>query len=223
MIGGVKDRTTEALLRFGDRAKRILQAAIRIAEENDKKELGDFDYRTLVEKLQELGEDKDPKMILRALERDYGIIETSYKSTTQHWWKFIDIESVKEALGNVEEDPEIVMVKIQANSINADEIIKRLNFLMNKSVITDVDKVFFKKFAFEDLSYVMEVYKKASQYEETIEIAEKMRRILILAYKVSMKLNANKVNKGLHEEKRKRENSYVNSVRLYDGEDNIQI
>ncbi|ARM75122.1 hypothetical protein [Acidianus manzaensis] len=221
MIGGVKDRTTEALLRFGDRAKIILKTAVAIAEENDKRELGDFDYKTLVEKLQEIGEDKDPKMILRALERDFGIIESSYKSSNQHWWKFIDIDSVKLALDGTEEDPEIMMIKIQANSLNVDEISRRLKFLLEKTLISDVDRAFFKKFAFDDLNYIMEVYKKASQYEETIEIAEKMRRVLILASKVSMKINGNKVNKGLHEEERKRQNSYANSVRLYDSEDNI--
>ncbi|AWR96644.1 hypothetical protein DFR86_03135 [Acidianus sulfidivorans JP7] len=221
MIGGVKDRTTEALLRFGDRARTILKAAISISEENERKELGDFDYKTLIAKLQELGEDKDPKMILRALERDYGIIESSYKSSNQHWWKFIDIDEVKSALDGTEEDPEIMMIKIQANSLNSDEIIKRLKFLLEKSIITDVDKAFFKKFAFDDLNYILEVYKKASQYEETIDIAEKMKKILILASKVSTKINGNKINKGLHEEEKQRKNSYVNSLRLYDGEDTV--
>jgi hypothetical protein len=191
MIGGVRDRTTEALLRFGDKCKLILKAAISIAESNDKKELGDFDYKTLVEKLQEAGLDKDPKMILRALERDYGIIETTYKSANQHWWRFINIEEVKEAIGDEIEDPEIQLIKIQANSLNLTELERKLRFMLNKPVLSEVDRALFKKIAFEELNYVMEVYRKASMYEETYDIAEKVRSILTLATRVSMKIGKN--------------------------------
>ncbi|BDC18115.1 hypothetical protein [Acidianus sp. HS-5] len=188
MIGGVKDRTTEALLRFGDRCKAILKVAISIAESNDKKELGDFDYKTLVEKLQGDGFDKDPKMILRALERDYGIIETSYRSANQHWWRFIDIEGVKDAIGDSVEDPEIQLIKIQANSLNLAELERKLRFMLNKSTLSDVDKALFRKIAFEELNYVMEVYRKASMYEETYDIVERIKIILNLAAKVSSKI-----------------------------------
>ncbi|MFP3217851.1 hypothetical protein [Acidianus sp.] len=191
MIGGVRDRTTEALLRFGDRCKLILKVAITIAESNDKKELGDFDYKTLVEKLQEAGLDKDPKMILRALERDYGIIETTYKSANQHWWRFINIEEVKEAIGDEIEDPEIQLIKIQANSLNLTELERKLRFMLNKPVLSEVDRALFKKIAFEELNYVMEVYRKASMYEETYDIAEKVKSILTLATRVSMKIGKN--------------------------------
>ncbi|MCY0873784.1 MAG: hypothetical protein OWQ47_02485 [Acidianus infernus] len=191
MIGGVRDRTTEALLRFGERCKLILKAAISIAESNDKKELGDFDYKTLVEKLQEVGFDKDPKMILRALERDYGIIETTYKSANQHWWRFINIEEVKEAIGDEIEDPEIQLIKIQANSLNLAELERKLRFMLNKPVLSEVDRALFKKIAFDELNYVMEVYRKASMYEETYDIAEKIKTILALATKVSMKIGKN--------------------------------
>lgn len=191
MIGGVRDRTTEALLRFGERCKLILKAAISIAESNDKKELGDFDYKTLVEKLQEVGLDKDPKMILRALERDYGIIETTYKSANQHWWRFINIEEVKEAIGDEIEDPEIQLIKIQANSLNLAELERKLRFMLNKPVLSEVDRALFKKIAFDELNYVMEVYRKASMYEETYDIAEKIKTILALATKVSMKIGKN--------------------------------
>jgi hypothetical protein len=189
--GGVRDRTTEALLRFGDRCKLILKVAITIAESNDKKELGDFDYKTLVEKLQEAGLDKDPKMILRALERDYGIIETTYKSANQHWWRFINIEEVKEAIGDEIEDPEIQLIKIQANSLNLTELERKLRFMLNKPVLSEVDRALFKKIAFEELNYVMEVYRKASMYEETYDIAEKVKSILTLATRVSMKIGKN--------------------------------
>jgi len=67
MIGTVKDRTLEALLKYGDKAKYVLKAIIEITEENENRELGDFSYKQLVEKLGEFGVNYDPRMILRAL------------------------------------------------------------------------------------------------------------------------------------------------------------
>ncbi len=49
MIGTVKDRTLEALLKYGDKAKYVLKAIIEITEENENRELGDFSYKQLVE------------------------------------------------------------------------------------------------------------------------------------------------------------------------------
>lgn len=40
MLGTVKDRTLEALLKYGDKAKYILKAAIDVYERNENKELG---------------------------------------------------------------------------------------------------------------------------------------------------------------------------------------
>ncbi len=218
MIGGVRDRTLEAVLKYGDKAKIVLNAAINIYDENGSQELGDFDYKTLVAELQRRGYTGDPKMILRALERDFGIIETSYKSANQHWWKFIDVNEVKSVIDDNSDDPEIAVIKIQANSLDLDSIQKRLEFMLSKAKLSDVDKALFKKIAFDDLNYMIDVYKKAESYEETQYISDRIKRILTLASKVSMKINGKNNSKEFSEKERKRENSNANSIRLLDSE-----
>ncbi|EZQ10813.1 hypothetical protein CM19_02980 [Candidatus Acidianus copahuensis] len=220
MVGGVADRTTEALLRFGDRGKYVLKAALEVARENGNSELGDFDYKSVVIKLQQLGFDGDPKMILRAFEKDYGIIETTYKSSNQHWWKFIEIDEISKTL-EPEEDPEITLIRVQANSLNMDELEKKLNFLLTKPSLSDVDKIAIKRIAFEDLVDLVNLYKRASQYEETYSIALRVKRILTLSYKVSSRINV-KSNTGFHKEKGKGKDSDVDSIRLFDGENPIK-
>jgi len=218
VIGGVRDRTLEAILKYGDKARIILRSAITIYDERGNQELGDFDYKTLIAELQREGYSGDPKMILRALERDFGIIETSYKSANQHWWKFIDVNEVKSVIDDNNDDPEITLIKIQANSLDLDNIQKRLEFMLRKTKLSDVDKALFKKIAFDDLNYLIDVYKKAESYEETQYIVDRIKRILILASKVSVKINGKGNNKELSEKEGERQNSNVNGLRLFDNE-----
>ncbi|EWG06931.1 MAG: hypothetical protein ASUL_07074 [Candidatus Aramenus sulfurataquae] len=219
MLGGVRDRTIEALTKYGEKAKAVLRVALSIYDQNGESELGHFDYKTLYSELQSLGYSWDPKMILRALERDFGIIETSYKSSNQHWWKFIDAEEVRNALEEGEEDPEVKLVKIQANSLDIEGIEKRLDFMLKKPRITEVDRAMFRRIAFEDLRLAIEVYKKAEMYEETQYIANRIRRVLSLADKVSLRLNGKGNDKGLLKEKGEGQADYADGLRLLDGED----
>ncbi|MDT7860669.1 MAG: hypothetical protein RRA45_00390 [Saccharolobus sp.] len=225
MLGTVKDRTLEALLKYGDKAKYILKAAIDVYERNENKELGDFSYKQLIQRLEEMGVNYDPRMILRALEKDYGIIETTYKSANQHWWKFIDIEQTKLAVygedKNVDE-PEISLIIIQYNSLNIKEIEKKLMFLIRKPKLFDIDRKNFAEFAFEILPLIVKLYYKASQYEETYEIAERLRKIISLAKRVSVRLNDEKGdNKGFYKKEIQGEDYNANSIRLSNSEDNI--
>ncbi|QKR00547.1 hypothetical protein GWK48_09300 [Metallosphaera tengchongensis] len=216
MIGGLKDRLTEATLKF-DRAKVILKVALDIVDERGRSEVGDFDYRTLVARLYELGHSFEPKMILRALERDYGIIETSYKSSNQHWWRFIDVDEVRDFLGQEEEDPDVMLIKAQAASLSLDELERKLITLQQRGMRSDMDKAIFRKIAFEDLPLLVEIYKKSIQYEETKNISMKVKKILTLASKLTRINNAKNNNKGLPEKEREGENNDVNSLRLLDG------
>ncbi len=218
MLGGVRDRTIEALAKYGERAKAVLRVALSIYDQNGESELGHFDYKGVYSELQSLGYSWDPKMILRALERDFGIIETSYKSSNQHWWKFIDPEEVRNALEEGEEDDEVRLVKIQANSLDIDGLEKRLEFMLKKSRLTDVDRALFKRIAFEDLKLAIDVCKAAEQYEETQYIASRIRRVLSLAYRVSMRLNGKGYDKGLLKEKGERQADDVDGLRLLDGQ-----
>ncbi|MCY0859108.1 MAG: hypothetical protein OWQ54_01625 [Sulfolobaceae archaeon] len=194
IVGSVKDRTTEALLKYGEKARIILSACLEASEINENKELGDFSYKQLIEVLRGKNIDYDPKSLLRMLEEDYGIIQTTYRTSGQHWWKFVNKEQVVEALrGNseIEEDPKISAIKIQAESLGLKEIEKKLLFLLRKPTLSDIDKRILRRFAFEDLPLLLKVYDEASSYEETIDIAEKIKKIIELAKRVSQKINAN--------------------------------
>ncbi|MBP1357085.1 MAG: hypothetical protein JZD40_01145, partial [Sulfolobus sp.] len=182
MLGSVSDRTLEFLLKFGDKGKQVLIAALEVSNENEKTELGDFSYKSVTDKLVEKGYSYDPKMILRALEKDYGLIETTYKSSNQHWWKFINKEQVESVVNdNKESDPKIELIRIKFYSLEPQKIEKRLQLMSKKSVLTEVDKRTFRVMVFDELSRLAEIYDEASQYEETFQIAENVKRILTLA------------------------------------------
>ncbi|BFH73599.1 hypothetical protein SJAV_15430 [Sulfurisphaera javensis] len=214
--GSVSDRTVEFLLKFGDRGRIVLQTALDCSYENEKNELGDFSYKDIVQKLQDLGYSFDPKMILRALEKDYGIIETTYKSNNQHWWKFIDKEQVENVINeNKENDPRVELIKIKFYSLEPQKIERKLELMSKKTVLTEVDKKTFRLMVFDELSKLAEIYEEASQYEETLVIADKVKRILTLASIIARKVYGKGYNKGLSEEKGKEgENHDVNSIRL---------
>ena len=121
----------ECYRRYGEKLVSVLKTAIGIAKENRLRggQLpGDFDYRSLVDGLSSIGFQYNPSLLLRSLEREYGVIETSYRSSNQHWYRFRDLEAVEQALNsiigldNVDEDPEIAMVKIQIKALGANRV-----------------------------------------------------------------------------------------------------
>jgi hypothetical protein len=217
LIGGVRDRVTEALLKY-EKAKVVLEVALSITEEKGRGEVGDFDYKTLVERLRERGYNFDPKMILRSLEKDYAVIETSYKSSNQHWWKFVDLEAVKETLGK-EEEPEVMLIRAQAHSLNLDELERKLRFLAGRGLRTEADRTLFRKIAFSDLPLLVELHRRAVQYEETQYIVTKVMRILTLATKIAMMGNAKDDGKGHREDEGETENNNADGIRLLHGQD----
>ncbi len=220
LIGGIKDRLTEALLKY-EKASIILRVALSIVEERGRGQVGDFDYKTLTSKLLELGYDFEPKMILRALERDFGIIETSYKSSNQHWWRFIDLESVRDSLDQGEEDPEIVLIRTQATSLGLEDIERKLQLLLQRGIRSDVDRAMFKRLAFEDLPLLLDVYKRSVQYEETKDISTRIKKILTLASRIARISNAKVNNSGFPEKEGERKDNHVDSVRLLHGKDPV--
>jgi hypothetical protein len=218
MVGNIRDRTTEFLLRFGDRGKTVVSIALMC----EPTQLGDFSYKCVQEKIVERGYDFDPKMLLRSMEKDYGITETSYKSTNQHWWRFLDKKQVEEAISPEEEDPAITVVKIQAESLDMPSAERKLSVLMRKPKLSEIDKRIFRQFSFEELPLFVKIYNDAMQYEETQEIGERIKKIINMARAVAMKINEKEsYNQGLLKKEREREDYNANSVRLSDLKDNI--
>ncbi|BBD73048.1 hypothetical protein HS1genome_1437 [Sulfodiicoccus acidiphilus] len=189
MLGEVRDRVAEALLKLGDRAETVLRAALEVSEARADPQLGDFDYRSVAERLRSSGMG-DPKMVLRVLERDFGVIETSYHSYNQHWWKFVDRDQVIEALGETSmEDPEVQLVRIQFNSLGVEELERKLRFMATKPTITDSDRRSFRELAFDVLPSLTELYRRASVHESTAYVCEEVLRIMNLANVVSKRMS----------------------------------
>jgi len=100
-FGSVRERALVFLSEYGEKGRVLLESIIEAyhrVRERGGPLLGDFDYRTLVELLETKGGGSRPGRLLRVLEREYDLIETSYKSSRQHWWIIRDIEELRRAL-----------------------------------------------------------------------------------------------------------------------------
>ena len=103
---GVRERVLEFLAKYGEKGYYVLKAAVEASLQGGSQRrgvrLGDFSYREVVAKLRSYGLEYNPANLLSKLERDYAVIETSYRSSGQHWWRFIDLDAVIEALDEYE-------------------------------------------------------------------------------------------------------------------------
>ncbi len=201
---GVKERTLEFLSNYGDKGYVVLKAAVECALSTRKGEvrLGDFNYRGIVQRLRLMGIEYNPSMILRILERDYGIIETTYRSQNQHWWKFLSIDDVIEALREYEEgiivgeedyndiDPEVEVLRIQIAALAPQELEEKLRRLASKPILSRYERKVFEQIAFKYLTKVGMLLKKAMRYQDELqeEIAQ-LVRVLKLAAKIANKLS----------------------------------
>jgi len=194
----------QALAKYGAKVKIVLETALEIAKSNRLKgedSLGDFDFRSLVEALRFRGFNYNPSQLLRILEREYGIIETSYRSNNQHWYRFKDLEAVESALsgsrwsalqssGYAFLDPKAAMLKIQIKSLRPMEVLNFLKTLLMKPRITTRDAERFEEFAFNKLPRIVDVLRRAEDYEDVLsaEIGV-LKEIIEMAYEVAERIS----------------------------------
>jgi len=185
----------EALSKYGVKLRIVLETAVELAKTNrlrGEDRLGDFDYRSLVEALRAKGFDYNPSQLLRILEREYGVIVTTYHTSNQHWYKFKDLEAVESVLRGYEgsehvvEDPEVMMLRIQVRSLRPREILRFLKRLAMKPRLTARDIERFESFAFEKLPKIIRLLKAIEDYEdELVAEAHILREVLELAYDIA--------------------------------------
>jgi hypothetical protein len=170
----IESLVIEVLTRYGDRALYVLKAGLELLDENrllGKKIPGDFDGRSLNRKLREWGISYNPNQLLRTLERDYGIIETTYRSSTQRWWRFVDEKAVRAALkiyeGDSEfiDDPEIFMLELQVEITNIDSILRELKELVSKSRLSLAERQRVKDIVINVLPEIVKVYKQTIKHQ----------------------------------------------------------
>jgi len=194
----IRTALMNAYNRFGERLCIVLEAALAIAKRNrvlKSRSLGDFDYKSLVEELNRRGYRYSPSQLLRILEREYGVIETTYHTESQHWYKFVDLETVEEfinelrGLSSILEDPEIVALKVQIRSLGLRRWLDQLKKWSVKPRLTKADIRKFQEFAFKILPKIVKILKRAEEFDEVM-IAETrvLKEVLELAYIVSERI-----------------------------------
>lgn len=185
-------RARAFLDKYGDKAFMLLRACLDVAlDPNVDHRLGDFSFKHVVMRLSRLGLRYNPSNLLRAMEREYGLIEKSYASSNQTWWRFVDLEAVRQALGEpgAAEDPEASLLKIKYRSLEPERIKSALSRLALKPQLTQADKEAFKRLAFGELEDVVRLYKEMEGREELFYAElQALREILRLAELVSLKL-----------------------------------
>ncbi len=195
-IGGrelVKARVRDFVGRYGDKGVVVLRAALDIALSGGRKVLGDFSYRDLVIRLRSMGIEYNPSNILRILERNYGIIDKSFSSSKQTWYRFVDIDAVREALYESSysgvEDYRVRSLRIKYRSLRPERIREFLRGLLHKSSLSRYDVMRFRDFSFKDLDLLVDLVERMEEYEDLFrqEIAV-LREILELADRVASRI-----------------------------------
>jgi hypothetical protein len=176
----IKALLSDFLVKYGERGKAVLEAAVRASRRFEKKRdilpklPGDFDYKTLVEELGLMGYSYNPSPILRILERDYGLIKTTLHTSRQRWFIFSS-PVVKDVIEDYiirsreyidETDPEYLIIKTQLIAVNIEKIKDFLNKLAIKERWAETDYEKLKKISTEDLVILSNIYKKVKEKDE---------------------------------------------------------
>ncbi len=190
MVSIAESAAREVLMRYGDRAYYVLRAAIEVSNEitsRGEARLGDFDNKRLIKKLHSYGIRYNPNQLLRILERDYGLIETTYRSSGQRWWAFTDKAAVIKALKMYEgasseiDDPEVYVIKLQIRILNIDSLIRVLEKIKDKPRITSLDVAKVKDIVMNRLPEVAKVAKKAALYDDLFkEFLMKVQLVFVM-------------------------------------------
>jgi len=194
----VKMALMNAYNRFGERLCIVLEAALTVAKRNrvlKNGSPGDFDYKSLVEELNRRGYRYNPSQLLRILEREYGVLETTYHTESQHWYKFVDLETVEEfinelrGLNSILEEPEIVALKVQIRSLGLKRWLDQLKKWSVKPRLTSADVRKFQEFAFRVLPKIVRILKRAEEFDEVMMAEIRiLKEVLELAYIVSERI-----------------------------------
>ncbi|ADV65056.1 hypothetical protein [Desulfurococcus mucosus] len=193
--GDARTAIEDFLSRYGEKALVVLRIAYNIARDpNIDHRLGDFSYKHIVFKLYEAGVTYNPVNLLKVMEKNYGIIEKSYTSKNQTWWRFRDIDSVRDAIeaytgSRGEEDPRLKLLAIKYRSMEPLKMLNTLHKLAVKDKLSEVDKEVFRGLVFNELEKVTSILQEMMRYEEAFSNEIRvLNEILGLAEAVARKL-----------------------------------
>lgn len=191
----IREKVFDFLSKYGEKGFFTLKAAVEIADDlNIDHNLGDFDYKKLFFKLQRSGLNYAPQNLLRILEKDYGLIERSYTSSNQKWWRFVDLEEVKNAIREYmgftdTDDPRITVIRVKYRSLEPNSILATLKRLSSKDKLSNVDREVFRRFVFNSLDTIVTLLREMMEYEDAFQHEiEVLRDIVRIADKISQKI-----------------------------------
>ena len=177
-VTALRSIVLDAYQRYGQKFLLVIKVAIAIAKENrlrGQTTLGDFDYKTLVERLLSTGFQYNPSLLLRALEREYNLLETSYKSSTQRWYKFkYDIAQLESVINDIAstgedvDDPDVILLKVQLRSLRPKYWLSKLKNMSVKDKLSKTDIKLFEQFSFNVLPKFVKILKRAEEYEDLL-------------------------------------------------------
>jgi len=183
------------LRQYGDKGLLVLRTALDIAlDPNIDHRLGDFSYKHLVIRLRAMGINYNPSNLLRIMEREYTLIEKTYSSSNQKWWRFIDLDGVRNALneyigGTSFSDPRLRILLIKYRSLEPSRILSFLKRISTKPVLSSIDKKVFREIVFKELDLIAEILEKMMEYEDVFEKEiSVLNEIIMLAERVAARL-----------------------------------
>ena len=194
---GVQELIDDFLARYGEKGRAVLlgavEAMIEIQRRSEYTRLGDFDYKTLKEMLERLGGGVNPTNYLRALEREYGIVNQTYRSTRQQWWSFANKEAIlswyERQVGKPSDDPVVKVLVVKYRVLKPEEKLSRLEALSRKPSLSLVEQKEIMDFVFNELDKVLLVLNEIKKYGDVFRNeVYVLSRIIDLAYQLSSKI-----------------------------------
>lgn len=194
---GVQELIDDFLARYGEKGRAVLLAAveamIEIQRRSEYTRLGDFDYKTLKEMLERLGGGVNPTNYLRALEREYGIVNQTYRSTRQQWWSFANKEAIlswyERQVGKPSDDPVVKVLVVKYRVLKPEEKLSRLEALSRKPSLSLVEQKEIVDFVFNELDKVLLVLNEIKKYGDAFRNeVNVLSRIIDLAYQLSSRI-----------------------------------
>ena len=151
----------EFLSKYGERGYYVVKAILDASLSGGRAKLGDFDLKGLKERLRSMGLDYNPVPLLYSLERTYGVIRTTYRSSNQHWWEIVDRRALQEALaelggGEEADDYEARLLRIQFYSLDPERILQQLRSSRRPRQLA-------ARLAFTTLPFLVKFLKKAKE------------------------------------------------------------
>lgn len=190
----LEDSLRELLAEHGERACILLKAIYEESRVSSGFKLGDFSVKGVKSRLKSWGVEYNPVPLLLKLEKELGVIETSYRSTTQRWWRVVNMRIIEDALKacglRVDRSPSdhrVRLLKLQFHALKPGDILRNLRKLESKSALTKSDMEFIRRVAFKELPLLLKLKEEAEKLgysndlqneinliEELMEVMEKL-------------------------------------------------